>query len=626
MKTKTLTLLRVIVLFVAFAIPSDSYCPSSSTSSSSLAATVRQQQQIRLRWKIRQQKQWQWQQYACDTVGNAVDNEKENDNNSLDRRSFLWISPSSLGVLSSSLLFVGGGGPQPADAVVAAKAAADVVVFKDKKDKDNKELLSYGVLSDEIVESLVYERILGSGSYKTVYLVSGTMPTTDNDGNANDNANGIASTVHYALAVERLRNKRDVKNAFRGVRIPDLIRQGLEDSSNKMYDGDNNNNNDNDNNSNDDDDDGDLFETIVDWWVQSSNVPEYAQGRRIFPTETEKNVERQRTRSKPRKNFVGSRWMMSFKPVYETDLKRFIRNAPVLYPVGVDDNDDDNENDSDSDSDKMKIIPVVVDHQRDGDDDSPIIDNNNNNKLLLHVPTSLSYYWTEPVLLNFVLEILHAGKLMHDAGIVHRDIKPKNMMISLLSSSSSSPGSTSSRRRRPVIIDYGFSELGSPVVVNDRGGRTTAKKEKEKDICVVHPGQLKGEVEYVLAEDLANYRGCQRGDTYAMGKTLYEFVFGSALLQLQKQEPQEAILSVDEAELQNEKFWNLLFDDDDDDDDDDDTTTAGNESRFHLSRGAADCLLSIIRGLCSRQDDSVLSFAEAEQILSDFLSHYSSSG
>lgn len=113
----------------------------------------------------------------------------------------------------------------------------------------------------------------------------------------------------------------------------------------------------------------------------------------------------------------------------------------------------------------------------------------------------------------------------------------------------------------------------------------------------------------VLAEDLENYRGCQRGDAYAMGKTLYEFIFGSADLQQRPQEDREAI-SVEGAALQNQAFYNIL------------TSNGGRESRFPLSKGAADCLMSIIRGLCGtalNDGTPSLSFMEAEGILSNHL-------
>ena len=129
-------------------------------------------------------------------------------------------------------------------------------------------------------------------------------------------------------------------------------------------------------------------------------------------------------------------------------------------------------------------------------------------------------------------------------------------------------------------------------------------------------------MEYVLAEDLANYRGCQRGDTYAMGKTLYELIFGSSTTSFlfsatDKQDHQQQevgtsgkpliMLSLDEAKLQNEKFRSHIFGD-----------AAGKESRFYLSQDAADCILSVIRGLCRQKDP--LSFAEADHILSFYIS------
>ncbi len=251
--------------------------------------------------------------------------------------------------------------------------------------------------------------------------------------------------------------------------------------------------------------------------------------------------------------------MVSLKPVYETDLKRFVRTSPALFPVGCLNKDET--------------------------------------------------YWAEQVLLAFVLEILHAGNLMHQAGVVHRDIKPKNVMIyNVLSSSGSF-------FKRPVIIDYGYAEFGDPQVVqNGRVGAITS--EKNIDICVERPGQLKGEVDYVIAEDLANYRGCQRGDAYAMGKTLYEFIFGSLELQ-EYPTDEEEVISIEGAEIRNQQFRDLLYN----------NPNAGTKSRFSLSKEAGECFLFVIKGLCGnpRDSTSALSFAEAESILSSSLDSLESS-
>lgn len=295
--------------------------------------------------------------------------------------------------------------------------AAVAAEIPDEIGNDNLATRRLGKLPDSIVQSLVFEKILGAGSYKTVYLVSTTIPEANHD---------AGRTVRYALAVERLRTKRDVKNAFRGVKIPEMIQHGLHDDSH----------------------DEELFETIVDWWIQPSSLPDFEQGKPLFPATTQgADIDKilGRTQSEPPKNFAGSRYMLSFKPVYDTDFKRFIRNAPVLVPVGTT---------------SGKPQPGK---------------------------SSLFSYWTEPVLMSFVLEILHAGRLMHEAGIVHRDIKPKNMMIYTV------PASTGGLVKRPVIIDYGFAEFGDPLMLESGSPKDV---EKKKDICVVRAGQLKGEVDY----------------------------------------------------------------------------------------------------------------------------------
>ena len=155
---------------------------------------------------------------------------------------------------------------------------------------------------------------------------------------------------------------------------------------------------------------------------------------------------------------------------------------------------------------------------------------------------------------------------------------------------------------RPVLIDFGFSQIGERV----DGGTGSGKKDNEEEtrICIVQPGRVRGEVRYVLAPDVAKFRGCQQGDQYAMGKTLYETIFGSPA-------PAEVAsgrqtINEDAAMAENLKFRTELEGD-----------MAGMASRFCMSLSERDVLLVVIRGLC-RQDHPI-SFAVAEDLLAEGL-------
>jgi len=202
------------------------------------------------------------------------------------------------------------------------------------------------------------------------------------------------------------------------------------------------------------------------------------------------------------------------------------------------------------------------------------------------IPIVAGLRLAEPILMQFVLETIRAAKLMHAAGVIHRDIKPKNIMIS-------SAGS-------PVIIDFGFAHAAK---------KTNGKKQNNNDnnICVIQPGTIKGELRYVLAEDVAKYQGCQRGDAYAMGKTLYEFIFYPSIKGLLSEPSGRLKIEKDEVLKENSYFRNMLFAD----------SGVGKVSRFVLSRDSVDCLILMMRGLC-RQENPI-SFEHAEKNLLGYM-------
>jgi serine/threonine protein kinase len=351
----------------------------------------------------------------------------------------------------------------------------------------------FGIVSDAIISSLVYERVLGKGSYKVVYLVSGL--------------DSHQKELQFALAVERLRFKGNVKDALRGVQIAEDIQRSLSNPNDKQ-----------------------LFEQILAWWIQSSALPEFARGRTVF-----NNLNDRTQKAKTR--FAGSKWFVSLKPVYDMDLKRFVQKTTALARGVV--------SRSSSDSQKRKIA--------------------------LHSSSPIAGLpLTEEAAIKFLIELCRAGKLMHAFGLVHRDIKPKNVMIS---------------NGRPVLIDFGFSGIGSV--------------EKDGKICLVEPGVIKGEVRYVRGDDVALYRGCQEGDLYAAGKTMYELLFGAA-----ETLDTSGIQSITEFEAtyQNERFRNTII-----------SEEAGTSSRFALSPDACDLILSVIRDLCKYKGP--ISFGDAEQRL-----------
>lgn len=356
---------------------------------------------------------------------------------------------------------------------------------------------AFGV-SDAVISSLVFEKILGQGSYKTVYLVSSTTFRGEDN-----------KKMRFALAAERLKGKSNVKDAIRGVRVVEELQQRLqrlqgdfEDDTTRQY-----------------------FEHVEGWWFQESSLPDFEEYGAVFP-----RLQYEERTKKPPSRFLGSKWLLALKPVYDMDLKRFAQASPMLYPVSG---------------------ALSAERKSDVVAGTPL---------------------TEESALQLVSNVCRAGGLMHSTGLVHRDIKPKNIML---------------KNGRPVIIDFGFAHF-------------VDTPEKDGRFCIVQEGRVKGEARYVLAPDVAMSRGCQEGDMYAMGKTLYEVLFGIA------PEPSPSgklAITKAEASEQNAMFRAML----------NDRKVAGSKSRFQMSTDARDILLKVIRSLC--REDEPITFAEAEEIL-----------
>jgi WD40 repeat protein/tRNA A-37 threonylcarbamoyl transferase component Bud32 len=112
---------------------------------------------------------------------------------------------------------------------------------------------------------------------------------------------------------------------------------------------------------------------------------------------------------------------------------------------------------------------------------------------------------------GLVADVAEALDYAHSVNVVHRDVKPGNIMIARAGSGEGSPSAGAASTRRPVIVDFGLAR---------REGAETA---------LTAAGEVVGTLAYMPPEqaDGRSSSADRRSDIYSVGVILYELLCGA---------------------------------------------------------------------------------------------------
>lgn len=109
--------------------------------------------------------------------------------------------------------------------------------FFQRSSSEEKKVAAFSLFTDDVVASLKYDRILGTGTYKTVYAVSSPL---------------LAGK--WALAVERLEDSVSLGEELHAITVAQDLHASLPENERE------------------------LFEQVESWWLQSATVLKFEPG------------------------------------------------------------------------------------------------------------------------------------------------------------------------------------------------------------------------------------------------------------------------------------------------------------------------------------------------------------
>jgi len=118
--------------------------------------------------------------------------------------------------------------------------------------------------------------------------------------------------------------------------------------------------------------------------------------------------------------------------------------------------------------------------------------------------------------LEIVAQIADALQAAHDAGVIHRDVKPANILISGVAANASSPS-----RVQAKLTDFGIGQ-----VVSEEALKGVTKAGFTQTIAAESSSSQTGSQMYMAPELLAGKPASIRSDIYSLGVVLYQLLVG----------------------------------------------------------------------------------------------------